>query len=413
MRCTRLILPLGLGAWSVLAAAVARAEPPLYVGVAQAFAHDTNLFRAARGTPETEDTISTTSLLAGADQRVGRQRFVADLALRHNRYRDNSQLDNTGYSATAGLDWEAIDRLSGRLSYATHRSLNSFGSDGGPALTTKNEERSQELFAGVGLGLASLLSIEAGWRYRQLDYSAVEFSQQELRQNGLSAGLLYRPSGLLTLGAGVRHTRGKYPYAVQTLPGTYVADEFDRDDIDFSAVWVPTGLSTVRVRVSYTRESHEQIPTRDVDGVTASLRWEYQPTAKLFFTTDASRDTGAESTFYRISTGGDSLATSSNRLSTTVQLTARYEATAKIQVLGHVRHVDRDLVTTTAGPAGVVSAPAGSDRTTETRLGLNYAPARSWLLGCSVGQERRSASSSVSYAYRATIANCSVQFRTQ
>jgi len=412
MKLTPLTLRISLGAWTALAAGVGHAAPGFYVGAAQAFTQDSNLYRAARDAAAVADTISTTSLLAGADQSFGRQRILADLVLRHNRYGDTPALDNTGYDATGSLDWRAIERLSGKVSYATHRSLFVSGTDSGePALTTNNQETSQDMAAGVRLGLDSLISGELGWRQRRLDESNAAFSALELRQNAVSAGLRYQPSDGLSLNAGGRSTRGKYPFAVQTDTGAFLADDFDRKDLDFSGVWVASGLSTLHARVSYTKESHERIPTRDFSGVTASLRWEYQPTAKLLLAADASRDTGAESTFYRISTGADFPATTSSGLSTTAQLEARYAATAKIQVLASMRQVRRNLVTTTATSSGLASAPAGSDRTSEFKLAVSYAPTRAWLLSCQAGQDSRTASSSLSYAYQARVGGCSVQFK--
>lgn len=224
------------------------------------------------------------------------------------------------------------------------------------------------------------------------------------------AGLVFRSSGLLTLGTGVRHTRGRYPFAAMTAPGQFTADDFSREDLDLSAVWVPTGLSTVQARLSHTRESHDQIPTRNVSGLTASLRWNYQPTGKLALSAEAARDTGAVAAFYRISAGSDALASRSG-LSSMLQLAITFQATSAIQLESRARVLQRRLVRTTVAPGEVISSPDGADRSTELKLGLSYAPAPHWLLGCNLQHEQRAASSSVSYPYRSTVAACSVQVR--
>jgi len=371
------------------------------------------LFRVANGLPKTSDTYSTTSLLAGIDQPFGRQRFFADAAARLNRYQDSSQLNNTGYGLAVGLDWETIQNLSGRVSYSLNENLARFGADEGPALTTKNMERSQEFLARAQYGRVSLLSIEGIFTHRQLDFSAPQFAFQEYKQDAVSLGLLYRPSGLLTLGAAARHTKGEYPFAVETAPGVFQTDDFSRNDIDLTAVWVPTGLSTVRARLSYTKVSHDAVASRDISAGTGAVSWEYKPTGKLAFTTELIRDTGAEASFNRLNPGSVNSIGNNSKVSTSLSVRGLWEATAKIQVEANARYVERDLVDTFALPSGAASTEAGSDKFAEAKLGVNYAPIRSVLLGCALGYEKRGSSSAVSYAYTASVVSCSGQFKLQ
>lgn len=386
---------------------------PYYVGIAQGFTHESNVFRVANGLPKSSDTFSTTSLLAGIDQPFGRQRFFADAAARYNRYSDNSQLNNTGYGLAAGLDWETIEALSGRVSYTLNENLARYGADQGPTLTTKNMERSQEFYARGQYGLVSLLSLEAIFAHRQLDYSAVEFAFQEFKQDSVSLGVLYRPGGLLTLGAAARRTKGRYPFAVESPVGVFQQDDFNRDDLDLTAVWVATGQSTVKARLSYTKESHEALASRDISGATGAVSWDYKPTAKLSFNTELIRDTGAESSFSRLSQVITSSIGNNSQLSSSLSIRGRYEATAKIQVEAIARYVERDLVNTFALASGAASTSAGSDKLGELKLGVNYAPTRSVLVGCAYGYEKRGTSSAVSYGYTASVASCSAQFKLQ
>lgn len=386
---------------------------PFYVGAAQAFTHESNVFRVATGLPESSDTYSTTSLLAGIDQPVGRQRFFADAAARYNRYRDNTQLDNTGYGLAAGLDWETIEALSGRVSYTINENLARYGADQGPTLTTKNMERSQEFYARGRYGLVSLLSLEAIFAHRQLDYSAVQFDFQEFEQDSVSLGMLYRPGGLLTLGAAARRTQGRYPFAVESPAGVFQQDDFRRNDLDLTAVWAATGKSTLKARLSYTKESHEALASRDISGATGAISWDYTPTAKLSFNTELIRDTGAESSFGRPSEVSTISIGNNSQLSESLSMRGRYEATAKIRAEAFARYVRRDLVNTFALDSGEASTSAGSDKLGELKLGVNYAPTRSVLLGCAFGYEKRGASSAVSYGYSANVASCSAQLKLQ
>jgi hypothetical protein len=409
VRNTRVRLAVALLGCAGAAGVMAQEPNPYYIGASQAFTRENNVFRVPEGQPETDDTYSTTSLLAGVNQPFGRQRILADAAVRHNRYRNNDQLDHTGYGLDLNLDWETIESLSGRFGYTAKQSLARYGADLGPAITARNLERSQEFVARGPYGGASVLALEASYVNRRLDYTAPEYAFQELRQDVVRAGLLYRPGASLTLGIGVRRTDGEYPFAVEPIPGTFQSDDFKRNDVDLTAVWVPTGQSTLRARLSYTKEEHELVTSRDISSSTGALSWDYKPTAKLAFTTEVIRDTGAETAFASTSPGGTAGVGNNSSLSNTFFLRGLYEVTAKIQFEASGRYVERDLVNTQGGGL----PPTGSDRRTEYRLGLTWAPTRSLLFGCSVGQDRRRTNSALSYPYSADIASCLGQFKLQ
>jgi len=317
-------------------------------------------------------------------------------------------LVNHADAGADGIGWRAE-----HLQLAVNENLARFGADQGPALTTKNMERSQEFLARGRYGLVSLLSIEGSLAHRQLDYSAVEFAFQEFKQDAASLGVLYRPSGLLTLGAAARHTKGRYPFAVVVSPGVFQSDDFSRNDIDLTAVWVPTGLSTVTARLSYTKAAHDAVASRDISGATGAIRWDYKPTGKLAFTTELIRDSGAESSFNQIVQSSTNSIGNNSQLSTSVLFRGLYEATAKIQIEINARYVERDLVNTFALTTGAASTEAGSDKLGELKLGVRYAPTRSLLFGCALGYEKRGSSSALSYGYTSNTASCSAQFKLQ
>jgi len=379
---------------------------PYYIGVSEAYTRETNVFRAPLGQPEASDTYWTTSLLGGIDQPVGRQRLFGDAALRHSRYRDNDQLNNTAYLVDVGVDWETVHALAGRISYTAKENLARYGADVGPVLTTKNLERSQEFLARGQYGLVSLLSLEASYVHRRLDYSAPEFAFQEFNQDAGRLGLLYRPGAALTLGIGGRHTKGEYPSAVQT-PGGVRADNFNRNDVDLTAQWVPTGQSTLRARLSYTKEKHDLVTSRNLSSSTGAIGWTYKPTAKLTFITDLIRDTGAETAFFALGQSGSNGVGNFSELSNTVAVRASYEATAKIRLDASGRYVKRDLVNT-QGPGFPAS---GSDKYGEAKIGITWMPTRTLTFACAGGREKRASTTLLSYSYAVNVASCLAQFK--
>jgi hypothetical protein len=374
---------------------------PYYVGVSQVFTRDSNLFRVADSQVKSVDLISTTSLLAGINQPIGRQRLFADANVRYNRFRDNDRLDYTGYGLNVGMDWATIERLSGSLAYSLNQTLASFSEDGVAAVTTTaNRERSQQFLARGQLGLDGPLSLEAMFTHRRLDYSAASFAVNEFSQNMVSVGALYRPSGMLTLGTALRGTRGRYPFAIGT-PGAFQADEYNRNDLDLTAVWTPTGQSTVAARLSFGKEDHDLVKARDFSGATGTVTWQYKPTGKLTFTTDLIRETGAEASFNGVSFANANPIGNNSQQSSAMQVRAVWEATAKIQVNAGARYTERDLVN------GLISG--GTDKTAQANLGAQYTPTRTWLLGCNLAREKRGGATPA--PYNANIVGCSAQFR--
>src|SRR5207245_3758172 len=63
---------------------------PYYIGVSQAFTHDSNVFRRPdNGTlPVVADTVSSTGVLGGIDQPFGRQHFFANGTAAMNRHKN-------------------------------------------------------------------------------------------------------------------------------------------------------------------------------------------------------------------------------------------------------------------------------------------------------------------------------------
>ena len=63
MNAKRHVVCLAIASFGLSSAsgALAQEANPYYVGIAQAFTHESNLFRVATGQPETSDTFSTTA----------------------------------------------------------------------------------------------------------------------------------------------------------------------------------------------------------------------------------------------------------------------------------------------------------------------------------------------------------------
>lgn len=363
---------------------------PYYFGVSQAFSHDSNLYRTASN--EVSETISITSLLAGFDQPIGRQRLFADVEAQINRFHTVDSLNNKSFAVNAGMDWETVEFLSGALRYSARNSLADFGTLDGS--TIPSDQISQQFLASARFGMTSKLSFNAAYEHRDLKYRADVYANRNYKQDAVSGGFRWGTADLLVFGLGYRATKGRTPEFQATPP---YEDELDRRDIDFTTAWTPTGASTLNVRISSTKETHTLPSNNERSAVTGALAWDYRPTAKLSFTTAITRDTGTETTFLGIPPSGSTpLPVDQSSLSTTTQVQARYAMTSKVSMNGDIRYRRGTLTN------------GEEERLTGYGIALNYNPTRSVTLGCDVTYEDRDTVNIT--AYKATVSTCSAQF---
>jgi hypothetical protein len=405
-RAGRAVAPFALTALALGAALTANAEnDPYYLTISQSLGHSSNVYNI--NNQEIPDKFATTSLTVGFDQPISRQRVFANASVRATRYEDITILNNTGYGLNAGWDWETIERLSGGFGISLNRSLANYAPAGDQLQvpqTTRNEETSGQANMRVQYGLASLVSLNGSLSHSQVSYSAVEYDRSEVRQNAGSLGLTYRPSGLLTLGTALRVTRGEYPNIPRPNGGV---ESFDRKDLDLTATWVASGLSTLNARLSYGRSKYDTLTQRDTKGATGSLAWAWQPTGKLSFNTSFTRDSGTETSLLALA-NNQGVAVGDNSVTTnTLALGVGYEATAKIRMNLGARYAKRKLVNDNA-----IAPTEGRDTVTSVTLGATYAISRAWQMGCNAGHDSgkpTDGSTGVSTQYSTTNASCNVQ----
>ncbi len=393
--------PFLLAALATLAATGASAQTsPWYVGVAQAITRDSNVLRVADGVAATGSTVSTTTLLGGLDQPIGRQRVFGTASVQHNRYSGVDGLDNTGYALRGGLDWSTAERVSGALSANLNRSLYRGTPGDAPATAGANIENSRVLDGVVRVGVTTPLTLEAGLNHRTLDYSAAAYATREFSQDTARVAARYRLGGALTLGVGLRHGRGDYPG---------LADTFKRNDLDFTASWQASGASTLNARLSASRARHTAATYLDLDGLTGALNWVWKPTGKMTVNTDLVRDDGSNALLYLTAPNNTLLVNQGDYSRVTNRLATRlaYQATAKITVNAGLGLAERSLRQQTGVTVN------DSDRTLQASLGVQWAPIRALLLGCDASHEKRSGGGTLSQPYGVNTVGCSAQFVLQ
>lgn len=403
-------------------------DRPWYVGARQEFGHFSNVRSTPDNVPALSDTVSRTSVSAGLDIPVSRQRVFFDATARHSRYHEADDLDNTGYDLRGGIDWQTVERLSGTVTVASTQSLARLNPGNAPIASTRNLERTKSADATARLGGAGQLALEGSLGYRKVDYSAPEFQFREYDQNRGSIGISYRPSGALTLRTGISAQRTTYPRFFETAPGVFEEDRSKRRDLYAGARWIASGASILDTRISYSRVEYERVTNTDFSGLTGLLSWAWQPTGKLQFVTTALRETGQEAGFATrlgatdtapsatpgTSSGDPGAITTTttptsaaaagvsasdySRVTNALSVFANYQLTAKVRLNGGVSYARRNLADALGN--------SGNDRTTSLAFGVDWTPTRVLTFGCNVTRDQRSASTSLSSDYRGNYFGC-------
>jgi hypothetical protein len=385
-----------------IAAAPARAEhSPYTFGAGVRLGHDDNVFRAPAG-QELASRSTTWRAFAGVDETISRQRLRAHLELRRTDYAAAGQLDHDGYTWRAAWDGATAGAWSWSLTADGRRALTSYDAVVEPTRRVPDLETLRRFGAVVQHGLRAQWVARAGLNHRRIGHSSAAFASDELRVDGLEAGVLHNPGGVLTPSLGVRLARGRYPQARLGADGSFVADRYERRDIDLGARWVPSGASEISARLSATREDRSVAEERSFRGTTGRLSWQWQPAGKTRLTTTVLRDTGSEATFLNLP---GELPGSSDSSRTITALLARvdYQLTAKTSFALSWWQARRDHA------AGALTAEPARERSHVAALMARYEPTRNSVVACELARSRRASSGGISSPYHARTTACSAQ----
>lgn len=403
---------LGMCLGLAFSAAASAQTSPYYIGVNQAFSYNSNLYSSREN--EFSSWYSTTSIVGGFDQAVGRQRFYGSGNFGYNYFfnEDARNLNSNSYGLNVGWDWQTIERLSGTARFSSNQSLVTYDIAGGlPNAREKNIQNVSELVLTGRYGISPDIGLNLGYTYRKVNFSLEQYAYDEYNQNVGSIGLSYGSSGIWTYGVDFRFTRTEYPFYPHPFPSTELGDTGDGKNFDFTVRWAPTGLSTVNLRLSYSDIKYQINEARDFNGFNGSLSWTWLPTGKIKSTLTLIGAPGYASTFYAFV--GEPVRIDNSRFTRTVRWNATYLATGKTSFTAGLS-LTKDYLEQTI----FSSTQQGSDLVTIGSLGVSYAPTRNSLLSCNVAYTDRSVSDNaeryaMSYPYSATTFSCSGQLVLQ
>lgn len=391
----------------LISSPLAQAETsPYYIGASQSVTRESNVFKVSDQNDPRSDFIWGTSLFGGVDQMLGRQRVYARASVQNNSYNRLSRLDFVGYDVSAGLDWATIERLTGGLSYSRHRGEGDYGRpEQANAASGKFTETTEQMAASVRYGLTGDLGVTGGVEHRRSYSSSRSLtSSDDLTSDVARIGLSYGLGGSVVLGTGFRYTWDDR----EQVDGNKRSS--NRRDLDFTAVWTPSALTSLNARLSVGDGSAFNSSQGSSSRVTGAVGATYSPTGRLRFTGSFSRDTGSETTFINSgnaasSSGPAGSFVDTNRVTNTSNLGVVYELTARISLNGGYSRSD--------GSYRNQNGSSSDNTVNRYSLGARYAVARNVSLGCDLRRESRAGSSASINSYSSNNASCTVSYTLQ
>lgn len=389
----------GTALLTLVLAGGAQAEDPadaFQLFIAQALQADDNLFRLPDGEQPfgdqpRGDLLWITSLAGQFDRVYGRQHLSAKASLRHIRYTEYGYLDYTGADGRAAWDWTLGKRWNGVLSYAQTQAQQNFGDTGN---TDRSIATTRRLVAEARFMAGADWALVGGLERLSSSYDEDDVAQgSDYTENGARLGLLFQPASGNRLELYYRHGRGDYPHRdAKTSPVT----GYDQDLVQGAGSWRVTGHSTLSGNLGYTWRAYPDQPSKDFEGVTGRLTWDWRPTGKLAGSLGLRREIGAQEDLV-----------ANYVVTEALTLQWLWQATGKVGVRARGEWRSRDYG---GDPFGLGSAQAArEERTRVLGLGLGYTPLRGLDLGADVSQDHRDANGTTA-GYDAMVLLVSAQY---
>lgn len=416
---------LAQGAAPATSSGLASEPSPYYIGADLAFTHDSNVYGVPFGP---SDSYLSTSLLAGFDQPISRQRVFGRASVSVNRYQSEDRLDNTSYSLSTGVDWVTIMKLSGNVTANLSQQLAAPTANVASPVQTRNLQKRNGISGVARWGGEALLTLESKLGYSSLDYSAPEYVSAESNNGYGSFGIFYRPGSLTRVGLAVRVDQTRSPQAIRFDDGRFQANETRGRHLDLLTDYNNGSSLSGSARLSYTRQTNSNVNEADFSGITGSLDVGYRATGKIALSASAARNAGFDSVPGLYSQTVATPATPSttptptptattaylyenNRVTDSLSLRASYAATSKISLTAGARYSRARIISSSAVTGSASEAQADVvDEIRGATLSANYAYSRALGFACYVSRDRREVSGAISYGYDDNVASCSAQF---
>ena len=395
----------------LLASNARAALEPFTLGASETVKHESNINHGAEGNV-TSDWLSTTEFTAALDEAVGRSKLLANAGINYNVYhrRVDKDLNNFGYHAGAELDWETIGDLSGALGASSTRKRYVYGltsdpkpdspTDSSGSTNQRNMQTDNRVFARAQLGGPARLQIYGGADASRRRFSATDFQGQDEHQWSTNLGTRYSTSPDLAFGVEGNVVHGEFPHVVYAFfagePLTKVS-KFTSRSVDATVRLKATGNSGFDASVGYTTESSDAL-SKDAKFTNGSLNWTWTPPSHFRVRVGLKRSADIDNQVANSNLGLDASNLTGVSVNNVASLDVTYELTAKISLDANASYSQRkysDVKQQDPVTQQPLADLAGTLRTTNFFLSVNYQPTRTTSLSCGAGREHRRADSAI------------------
>ena len=361
---------------------------PFSFGAAETVGHQSNIDHSDDSV-RVADWISTTSLNAGLNQALGRDKLLAAIEADLNRYKRSHSLNSTGYRGSAEFDWSTVGDLSGALGADGNRRQYIYGETAdilpghSPTVTNvRNLQTDSHAFAKLVLGGESRWTIFGGADANKRTFSADTFRVDNEQQWSSNLGTRYSTSPDLSFGVTGAYVNGEYPHG----SATNGSSKFTTRSFDLTTRWQASGNSSLDASVGYTSENNDELSSNR-NFVNGSLNWNWTPPSHFKVVLGLKRSSDVDSSSTLVNAG----AVNTNNLNGTSinnvgHLEVTYALTAKVSLDASGDYTQRKYSDIKQGDGTDAS---GATRTSRLYLTAHYQPTRTTDLSCGGGREVR------------------------
>ena len=365
------------GTFLILCQASAAPGDTVQPYVSASVIHDTNLFRLSSsrdprlvlGSDSKSYTIKRVEAGLSVDYAVGRQQIILKGGVNQNWFERFSFLNYDGSDARATWNWQFGNLWQGDLGYSHGRTLTSF---------TQLQDRLRAIQTQQSAFGSAVYKLDPDWRIRAgAGWSSFNSGLPQRRffnrdEAYASVGIMHINEANNSLGVEVKRTEARFPER-EVTPLSIFDNGYTQTELSAVADWRYTGQSRFQGRLGYTQSRHKQISTRDFNGVTGRLAYDWSVSGKTLLNMALWREVGAidnvASTY--VATKGASLGVS-------------WFPASKIFVKGEAAYKWHDFT-------GVVNAgPHRKDDVRSISASLGYTPASNVQLSLDGKVEKRS-----------------------
>lgn len=385
---------------ALISSARADADDTISVVTGYSLRHESNLFRLPPGTDtqgETgksgkSDDIGIASLGFRLDKRYSLQRLQFEANLVNYRYHTFDHLNFTARNYAAAWSWQLTPAFQGNLTSSRTEALNSFNDFTGYGVRNVRTDENHRL--------DGVLELDGAWRalggvaQTVRANSETFLEESDTRLNTVEAGVRrdFRSGSSLSLIT--RRGRGEYFNRSGLSPTQQLDNAFEQREQELKLTWPMSAKTTLQGRLAHLERRHEHFPARDYSGQVGNLSVTLRATDKLLLTG------GFAHALDPFQSNASSYA-STNRFA----LGTLWRITEKTSVRGQYDIARRDF----RGAITNSSADGRHDTLRHARIGIEWEPYRSVVLGAALEHERRDSNQS-GYDFKNSTGTVSAQF---